>query len=123
MAEQGDEREEVEAGPVDGGGVTCLPTMGIAGFLATEVPTVEEPEGGGDYGCFEGEAEKGVGEAAVVFEGCDGAFYELEAVDVGEDGGDGHCGGGVGGFAVEADAREDGSGQDVSEWVHWVSAY
>jgi len=123
VAEQGDESEEVKAGPVDGGGVTCLPAMGIARFLAAEVPAVEEPEEGDDNCGFDGDTYEGVGEATVVLEGGDGAFEGPEDVDVGECRGDGHGGGGVGGFAVEAGAGEDGSGHDVSEWVHWVPAY
>lgn len=64
-----------------------------------------------------------MGDAAVVLEGGDGAFEGPEDVDVGECRGDGHGGGGVGGLAIEAGAGEDGSGHDVSEWVHWVPAY
>ena len=61
-----------------------------------------------------------MGEAAVVLECGDGAFDGPEDVDVREAGGDGHGSGGVGGFAVEAGAGEDGSGHEVSERVHWV---
>ena len=106
MAEEGDENEEVETGPVDGSGL-------LEGTVSLHTPLVEEPEGGGDDGGFEGDAEEGVGEAAVVLECGDGSFDGPKDIDVREAGGDGHGSGGVGGFAVEAGAGEDGSGHEV----------
>ena len=116
VAEECDEGEDVEARPVDGGGL-------FEGFVSLEAPAVEEPEGACDYGGFERDAEEGVGEASMVLECGDGAFECPEDIDVGKGGADGHGGGGVGGFAVEAGAGEDGSGHEVSYRVHWVSAY
>jgi hypothetical protein len=93
--------------------------FGVCG-AALQTPAMEEPESADDYGCFEGEADEGVGPSAVVLEGGDGAFEEPEDVEVGDLGGEGHGGGGVGGLAVEAGAGEDGSGHEVGQGVHWV---
>ena len=79
-----------------------------------------EVDGADDERGFEGEAEEGVGDAAVVLEGGDGAAEGPEGVEVGRFGGEGHGEGGVGGLAVEAGAGEAGSGQEVGDGFHWV---
>ncbi len=85
----------------------------LDGLASLEAPAVEEPEGACDCRGFDRDADEGVGPAAVVLEDGDGAFDSPEDVDVWEGGGDGHGSGGVGGFAVEAGAGEDGSGHEV----------
>ncbi len=79
---------------------------------------MEEPDGADDGGGFEGQAEEGVGHAAMVLEVCDGAANRPEGVEVGGFGGDGHGEGGVGGLAVEAGAGEDGTGHEVGDGFH-----
>jgi hypothetical protein len=86
-----------------------------------------QPDDAYDDGGFDGQADEGVGPAAMVLEGGDGAFDGPEYVEVGSFGGEGHGHGGVGCLAVEAGAREDGSGHEVGDWIHgdqhivWVS--
>ena len=65
-----------------------------------------------------GRSEKGVGDAAVVFEGGDRAAKSPEHVEVGGFRGEGHGQGRVGGAAVEAGAGETGSGEEVGDWFH-----
>ena len=81
---------------------------------------MEEPDGANEDGCFEGDAEEGVGPAAMVLEAGDGAVDGPEGVEVGGFGGEGHGQGGVGGFAIETGAGEDGAGHQVGDWFHAV---
>ncbi len=128
VAEKGDEGEAVEEAPADrglwsgdvgGGGVEGLVGDGVRmGLFSVRAPAVEEPDGADDDGGFERYADEGVGDAAVVLEGCDGAAYGPEGVEVGGFGGDRHRDGGVGSLAVEAGAGEDGSRHEVGDGFH-----
>ena len=113
MAQKGYEGEEVEASPVDGG-------LLLQRFVSPQTPAVDEPDDAYDDCRFEGEADESVGPTAVVLEGGDGSAERPEDVEVGGFGGERHGYRGVGGLAVEAGTREDGSGHEVGQGVHWV---
>ena len=111
MREEGEEGEGEEQRPLGWGfGLGCA-----GGSFAEAVVCVE---GEGDEGGFKGDAEEGVGDAAMMLESGERAACGPEGVDVGELGCDGHGGGGVRGSAVEAGAGEDGADQDMRYWFH-----
>ncbi len=103
---------------VGGGWVVWFGGDGLLRVFSVGAPAVEEPDSSDDNCGFEWYADKCVGDAAMVLEGCDGAVDGPEGVDVGGLGGDGHGEGGVGGLAVEAGAGEDGSGHEVGDGFH-----
>ena len=74
---------------------------------------MKEPDGADEDRGLKWEAEKGVGPAAMVLEGCDGTVDRPEGVEVGSFGGEGHGDGGVGCLAVEPGAGETGSGHQM----------
>ena len=120
MAEQGDEREAIEETPSDGRGLFALMEgllVGLRAFSA-QAPAMVEPYETYDYGCFEWQADEGVGPAAMMLEVCDGAANQPQSIEVGSFGGQGHREGGVGGLAVEAGAGEDGTGHEVGDGFH-----
>jgi DNA ligase (NAD+) len=123
MAEEGDEGEEVEQAPADGGGAFAgcgLVGLDRLGAGAAGSPAMDEVDGGYDDCGFEGQAEEGVGPAAMVLEGGDGTVDGPEGIEVGGFGGEGHGYGGVGCFAVEPGTREAGSGHEVRHRFHAV---
>ena len=119
VAAKSDEGEEPEQAPADGSGGRFGQKFGERG-CATFAPVVEEIDEGDDEGGFELEAEEGVGPAAVMLEGGDGAADGAEVVEVRSLGGEGHGEGGVGGPAVEAGTGEDGAGHEVGKGIHGV---
>jgi hypothetical protein len=111
VREEGKEGEEIKLGPANGG-------MGQLGLRAAGADAVQGVESGGDEGGFERDAEESVGDAAMMLEAYEGAAQRPEGVDVRELGGDDHGGGGIGCATVEAGARENRAGEDVSDWLH-----
>src|ERR1700677_4012833 len=85
-----------------------------------ESPAVEEVDGAEDDCALKRQPEEGVGDAAMVLEGGDGAAGRPEGVEVGGFGGEGHGEGRVGGLAVEAGAGEAGPGHEVGDGFHCV---
>ena len=83
---------------------------------------MEEPDCAEDNCALERDAEKGVGDAAVVLKGGDGAGVwandRRESIEVGRFSGYGHGEGRVGGVAVAAGAGQAGPGHEVGDWFH-----
>jgi hypothetical protein len=80
-----------------------------------------EVDGAGDREGDEGRSQESVGNAAMVFKDGDGAAKSPENIEIGGLGGEGHGQGGVGGAAIESGAGEYRSGEEVSDWFHWLT--
>ena len=126
MAEKSHEGEEIQLAPADGkeAALALAVLLGCAGgnvagiAFAAASPAVPDPDDGEDHSGVDGEAEEGVGPAAMMGEAGDGTAEGPDGVEVGSLGGEDHGEGGVGGAAIEAGAGEAGAGEAVRQRVH-----